>query len=95
MPDLRFALGSLIVHRILHSGKSSIKDFVALTPHNEAHFCLVPRIVDQQIILKLQKVMMEIGSSIYDGEKPGESTETNDASGDDNTVIDTDFEETK
>jgi len=39
--------------------------------------------------------MMEIGSSIYDGEKPGESTETNDASGDDNTVIDTDFEETK
>jgi molecular chaperone DnaK len=44
---------------------------------------------------ELQKVMMEIGSSIYDGEKPGESTETNDASGDDNTVIDTDFEETK
>ena len=44
---------------------------------------------------ELQKVMMEIGSSIYDGEKPAESTETNDASGDDNTVIDTDFEETK
>merc|ERR1711966_68893 len=39
---------------------------------------------------ELQKVMMEIGSSIYDGEKPAESTETNDASGDDNTVIDTD-----
>ena len=40
-----------------------VKDFVALTPHNEAHFCLVPRIVDQQIILKLQKVMMDIGNA--------------------------------
>ena len=40
-----------------------VKDYVALTPHNEAHFCLVPRIVDQQIILKLQKVMMDIGNA--------------------------------
>ena len=33
-----------------------VKDFVALTPHNNAHFCLVPRTVDQQTILKLQKM---------------------------------------
>ena len=40
-----------------------VKDFVALTPHNEAHFCLVPRTVDQQVILKLQKIMMDIGNA--------------------------------
>ena len=45
-----------------------VKDFVALTPHNEAHFCLVPRTVDQQVILKLQKIMMDIGNAnIKDG----------------------------
>lgn len=45
-----------------------VKDFVALTPHNDAHFCLVPRKVDQQIILKLQKIMMDIGNAnIKDG----------------------------
>ena len=33
-----------------------VKDFVALTPHNDAHFCLVPRNVDQKSILKLQKI---------------------------------------
>ena len=40
-----------------------VKDFVALTPHNDAHFCLVPRKSDQQIILKLQKIMMDIGNA--------------------------------
>ncbi len=40
-----------------------VKDFVALTPHNNAHFCLVPRKPDQQIILKLQKIMMDIGNA--------------------------------
>ena len=40
-----------------------VKDFVALTPHNDAHFCLVPRTVDQQSILKLQKIMMDIGNA--------------------------------
>ncbi len=45
-----------------------VKDFVALTPHNEAHFCLVPKTVDQQVILKLQKIMMDIGNAnIKDG----------------------------
>ena len=45
-----------------------VKDFVALTPHNDAHFCLVPRTVDQQVILKLQKIMMDIGNAnIKDG----------------------------
>jgi len=45
-----------------------VKDFVALTPHNDAHFCLVPRTVDQQSILKLQKIMMDIGNAnIKDG----------------------------
>ena len=45
-----------------------VKDFVALTPHNEAHFYLVPRTVDQQVILKLQKIMMDIGNAnIKDG----------------------------
>jgi hypothetical protein len=45
-----------------------VKDFVALTPHNDAHFCLVPRKVDQQVILKLQKIMMDIGNAnIKDG----------------------------
>ena len=45
-----------------------VKDFVALTPHNNAHFCLVPRTVDQQTILKLQKIMMDIGNAnIKDG----------------------------
>ena len=37
-----------------------VKDFVALTPYNDAHFCLVPRTVDQQSILKLQKIMMDL-----------------------------------
>ena len=37
-----------------------VKDFVALTPHNDAHFCLVPRKPDQKIILKLQKIMMDL-----------------------------------
>jgi hypothetical protein len=40
-----------------------VKDFVALTPHNDAHFCLVPRNVDQKSILKLQKIMMDIGNA--------------------------------
>jgi hypothetical protein len=40
-----------------------VKDFVALTPHNDAHFCLVPRKVDQKSILKLQKIMMDIGNA--------------------------------
>jgi len=40
-----------------------VKDFVALTPHNDAHFCLVPRNIDQQSILKLQKIMMDIGNA--------------------------------
>jgi hypothetical protein len=40
-----------------------VKDFVALVPHNDAHFCLVPRNVDQQSILKLQKIMMDIGNA--------------------------------
>ena len=40
-----------------------VKDFVALTPHNDAHFCLVPRTIDQQSILKLQKIMMDIGNA--------------------------------
>ena len=40
-----------------------VKDFVALTPHNDAHFCLVPRKPDQHIILKLQKIMMDIGNA--------------------------------
>ena len=40
-----------------------VKDFVALTPHNDAHFCLVPRTVDQKSILKLQKIMMDIGNA--------------------------------
>jgi len=45
-----------------------VKDFVALTPHNDAHFCLVPKTVDQQSILKLQKIMMDIGNAnIKDG----------------------------
>lgn len=40
-----------------------VKDFVALTPYNDAHFCLVPRTIDQQVILKLQKIMMDIGNA--------------------------------
>ena len=44
---------------------------------------------------ELQKVMMEIGSSIYDKQTPEEESNSNENKGDDNTVIDTDFEETK
>ena len=40
-----------------------VKDFVALIPHNDANFCLVPRNVDQKTILKLQKIMMDIGNA--------------------------------
>ena len=40
-----------------------VKDFVALLPRNDADFCLVPRTVDQKTILKLQKVMMDIGNA--------------------------------
>jgi len=40
-----------------------VKDFVAITPHSDAHYCLVPREVDQKNILKLQKVLMDIGNA--------------------------------
>jgi len=43
---------------------------------------------------ELQKIMMEIGSSIYDKQSPTEGGETKTTS-EDNSVIDTDFEETK
>ena len=40
-----------------------VKDFVALNPHSDDHYCLVPRVVDQKNILKLQKIMMDIGNA--------------------------------
>jgi|TARA_B100000929_G_C15399607_1_gene384090 hypothetical protein len=39
-----------------------VKEFVALIPHNDAHYCFVPRVIDQKNILKLQKIMMDIGN---------------------------------
>jgi|TARA_A200000159_G_scaffold116394_1_gene109836 hypothetical protein len=39
-----------------------VQDHIALEPNNNAHYCLIPKQVDQNLILKLQKIMMDIGN---------------------------------
>ena len=44
-----------------------VEDHVAITPNTNADYCLVPKVVEQNVILKLQKIMMDIGN--YNVEK--------------------------
>ena len=39
-----------------------VEDHVAITPKTDAHYCLIPKVVEQNVILKLQKIMMDIGN---------------------------------
>ena len=43
-----------------------VQDFVAIEPKDEAHYCLIPKQVDQAVILKLQKIAMDIGNHNVD-----------------------------
>ena len=43
-----------------------VQDFVAIEPKGEAHYCLIPKQVDQAVILKLQKIAMDIGNHNVD-----------------------------
>ena len=43
-----------------------VEDHVAITPNTNAHYCLVPKVVDQEVILKLQKIAMDIGNHNVD-----------------------------